>query len=384
MKIILIGFMLLQTIYVQGQQALIDKAATKETKQLAEKLKQISSVGFLFGHQSSTTYGHAWSGIPDKSDVKDVCGDYPAVLGLDFADVTSLIADGDSFGIVKAEQKLVAQIQDFNNKGGVISFCWHLHNPVSNGSFYWEKSPVEAVGNIIPGGNKHDSYKHILNLVAQVANNSKDKNGKLIPLLFRPFHEFDGDWFWWGKGHTSYADFVSLWQFTVSYLRDSLNVHNFIYAYSPDCRFDSDKSYLSCYPGNNYVDLLGVDDYWDFNPKGNNNPELVANKLNIVSTLAKEKHKLAALTETGLESIPDSLWWTSTLLPTLKKSKAQLCYVLVWRNANDIPTHFYAPFPGQASVPDFIRFYKDSSTFFLSDFKNFKIRKEKRALHDKK
>lgn len=49
-------------------------------------------------------------------------------------------------------------------------------------------------------------------------------------LIVCPFHEFDGDWFWWGKAHSSVADYKTLYQFTVTYLRDSLGVHNFLYA----------------------------------------------------------------------------------------------------------------------------------------------------------
>jgi mannan endo-1,4-beta-mannosidase len=53
---------------------------------------------------------------------------------------------------------------------------------------------------------------------------------KGLMLIVCPFHEFDGDWFWWGKAHSSVADYKTLYQFTVTYLRDSLGVHNFLYA----------------------------------------------------------------------------------------------------------------------------------------------------------
>jgi len=92
-------------------------------------------------------------------------------------------------------------------------------------------------------------------------------------------------------------------------------------------------------------------------------------KLKIVSDYAIKKGKLAAFTETGLESIPNSKWWTETLLEVLKKDKMQLCYVLVWRNDINSPTHYYAPFPGQLSVPDFLEFYQDPYTWFEKDLK---------------
>ena len=86
--------------------------------------------------------------------------------------------------------------------------------------------------------------------------------------------------------------------------------------------------------------------------------------------------KLAAFTETGLESIPNPAWWTETLLKALQSDKLQLCYVLVWRNDTKSPTHFYAPFPGQVSEADFIKFYNDPYTLFEKDLKDiYKLKK---------
>jgi mannan endo-1,4-beta-mannosidase len=47
-----------------------------------------------------------------------------------------------------------------------------------------------------------------------------------------------------------------------------------------------------------------------------------------------------------------------------------MAYVLVWRNDSRSPTHYYAPFPGHPSVPDFIKFYNDPYTLFEKDLKN--------------
>jgi len=95
-----------------------------------------------------------------------------------------------------------------------------------------------------------------------------------------------------------------------------------------------------------------------------------SSELNLLSgEKAYKKGKLAAFTETGLESIPDTKWWTETLLKVMKKDNMQLCYVLVWRNDSRSATHFYAPFPGQVSVPDFIEFYNDPYTLFENDLK---------------
>jgi mannan endo-1,4-beta-mannosidase len=173
-------------------------------------------------------------------------------------------------------------------------------------------------------------------------------------------------------------EFKSLWRFTVSYLRDSLLVHNFIYAFSPDNRFTSEEQYLERYPGNEFVDLVGIDNYGDFGRDGKYNLEAGIKKLKIVSDFALKSGKLAAFTETGLESIPRPDWWTGVLLPSLRSNKLQLCYVLVWRNDSRSPTHYFAPFPGQASEQDFTRFYDDPYTMFEKDLNDiYKLSKTK-------
>lgn len=349
-----------------GDKKLIDGKATKETKALFHNLDQLAGKHILFGHQHATEYGHGWRGDADRSDVKSVTGSHPAVIGVDFSGLSGR-PDGE---IEKTKEALRKNISETYNRGGITTVAWHFSNPASAGGFYWKDSvSAPAVKLIIPGGSHHEKYKKILAVIADLAGSLKGKDGAIVPVIFRPYHEFDGNWFWWGKSHCTPDEFKTLWRFTVAYLRDSLQVHNFIYAFSPDCTFNSEEEFLERYPGDEWVDMVGMDDYADF---GRDRYDLAAGikKLMIVSDYAKKAGKLAAFTETGLESIPNQTWWTDVLLKTLKTPGLRLSYVLVWRNDTQSPTHYYAPFPGQASEADFIRFYNDPYTLFENDLKN--------------
>lgn len=373
---VLIG-LLLQSMICMAQQSvqLIDAKATVETKALCYNLHQLSKQNILFGHQHATEYGHGWRGDEDRSDVKSVTGSHPAIIGVDFSGLSGRpVAE-----IENTKKSLKATIEATYNRGGVTTISWHFNNPIFEGGFYWKDSiSVPTVKYIIPGGSYNDRYKDILKNIAAVANSVKGKDGKTVPMIFRPFHEFDGDWFWWGRSHCTIDEFKSLWKFTVSYLRDSLNVHNFIYAFSPDNRFDTEAVYLERYPGDKWVDILGIDNYGDWGRDGKYDVEAGVNKLKIVSDYAIKANKLAAFTETGLESTPNNTWWTETLLKALKSTKLELAYVLVWRNDATSATHFYAPFPGHSSVPDFLNFYNDPYTLFEKDLPNmYKIVKKK-------
>jgi len=232
-----------------------------------------------------------------------------------------------------------------------------------------------AVKYIIPGGEAHEQYKEILQSIGRWVNNVRGADGKLIPMIFRPFHEFDGGWFWWGKPHASREEFIALWRFTVSYLKDSLKVHHFLYAFSPDNKFKSESEFLERYPGDAWVDMVGMDNYGDMG-RDRTDIDTATLKLKIVSDYARKAGKLAAFTETGLESIPDTMWWTNTLLKVMKSPGMRLSYVLVWRNDTRSPTHYYAPFPGQVSVPNFLQFFNDPYTLFEKDLKNVYRRKK--------
>ena len=344
----------------------IDTEATQETKALFKNLRKLSKKHTLFGHQHATEYGHGWHGDEDRSDVKSVTGSHPAVIGVDF----SRFSGHSPEEIRRAKEDLRKNVVDTYNRGGVTTVAWHFSNPVSGGGFYWKDSvSLPAVRYIIPGGEAHEEYKEILGGIAEWAHSLKGADGSLAPVIFRPYHEFDGDWFWWGKSHSTREEFTTLWKFTVSYLRDSMEVHNFLYAFSPDNKFNNEEEFLERYPGDEWVDMVGMDNYGDMGRDGYN-IERAARKLKIVSDYAKKAGKLAAFTETGLESIPDTSWWTETLLKAMTAHDMQLAYVLVWRNDVRSPTHYYAPFPGQVSVPNFIDFYKHPYTLFENDLGN--------------
>ena len=358
--------LLLVSGYSYAQKAkLIDEKATRETRRLFNNLRKLSKEHTLFGHQHATEYGHGWSGDNDRSDVKSVTGSHPAVVGVDLSGFS-----GPEASVQKVKVALKKNVEDTYNRGGVTTVAWHFPNPVSKGGFYWVDSiSLPAVKYIIPGGEAHDKYKSILKGIGDWAKTVKGSDGKAVPMIFRPYHEFDGGWFWWGKPHCTREEFIALWRFTVSYLRDSLDVHNFIYAVSPDNKFKTESQYLERYPGDEWVDMVGMDNYGDM---GRNRYDLdtAALKLKIISDYALKARKLAAFTETGLESIPNTTWWTSTLLNVMKKYDLQLSYVLVWRNDIRSATHYYAPFPGQVSVSDFMLFYNDPYTLFEKNVKN--------------
>src|SRR5687768_777708 len=191
-------FSLLAITTVVQAQSLIDRKATAETRALFTNLHKLAEKHTLFGHQHATEYGHGWFGDSNRSDVKSVTGSHPAVIGVDFS---GLSGRPDS-SIEKTKMALRKNIADTYNRGGVVTVAWHFSNPIAGGGFYWRDSvSLPAVKYIIPGKEHHDKYKLILQGIGSFVKSVKGDDGKAVPMIFRPFHEFDGDWFWWGRAH---------------------------------------------------------------------------------------------------------------------------------------------------------------------------------------
>ncbi|MEW6194073.1 MAG: glycosyl hydrolase [Bacteroidota bacterium] len=323
---------------------LVDSSATKETVLLFRNLKKLSESKIIFGHHDATSYGVGWNDGPDRSDVKDVVNSYPGLYGWDFG----FFAWNRNLSAAIVKKKF--EVTSVFERGGINTFCWHYSNPVTDNSFY---DTTIAVYKILPGGGFYLKYLRALDQIADFADQLVDSTGKKIPIIFRPFHEFDGNWFWWGKPFCTPEEFKHLWQTTVTHLRDKKGIKNFLYAFSPDRKFSTEEEFLERYPGDDYVDIIGMDNYWDFTPDGDG-LEWVTKKLQIVTKVAKRKNKIAAMTETGLEGIPDERWWTDRLLKSFDNDSVKIAFVMVWRNADS--SHHYAPYKGHLSATNFVEF----------------------------
>lgn len=337
-------------------------------EQLTEVLTRMGqSDGVLFGQHDATLYGHGWCGERGRSDCSEVTGDYPAVVSFDLGHIET----GDSVNIDGIPFRLIREaMTDQYARGGIVSVSWHPRNFATGGSS-WDTSCDSVVRALLPGGSLHyrltESLDSIANLFLSLAHpllipccEGAARQG-LIPVIFRPWHEQNGTWFWWGASCCTAEEYKSLYRFTHDYLTARVP-EQIVWAYSPNLGI-TDSTYMLYYPGDAYVDMLGVDCYHF----GSETPEVYQRNLcgclDILQRAGEVAGKPIALTETGLESCPIADWWTQVLLPVV--SRYPLSYVLLWRNAYDQPQHYYVPFAGDTSAEDFRAFYRDKHTYFL-------------------
>jgi hypothetical protein len=369
MKLCLLTIVILIAIVASAQQFPADKRATKETVHLYRNLQRVLSKGIMMGHQDDLAYGFGWKYDKDRSDIRDVTGDYPAVYGWELGRIEldhEVNLDSVPFNKMR---EFITEIYD---RGGVITISWHLNNPLT-GKTAWNPAPG-TVAAVLPGGEKNELYKTWLDKIAAFMLSLKGKNGEYIPVIFRPFHELNGNWFWWGGKNCTPEELKQLYRFTETYLRETKNVHNLLYAYNTD-KFYSRQEYLERYPGNDFVDVVGFDLYQANNTASNIDfIKLAGNMLGMLDSIAAENNKIPALTEFGYGGLPDSTWWTDVLLKAIAPYK--IAYALAWRNAGvkaNGSTEFYVPYKGQPSANDFLKFYNDPKTLFQKDVTKEKL-----------
>ena len=307
----------------------------------------------MYGHQDDLMYGHTWRVDQDeaeflRSDVMEVCGKYPAVYGLDLGGIelgSEQNLDDNYFAAMRASA--IAHHQ----RGGVVTFSWHPRNPLTAGDA-WDVSSKEVVASILEGGSRHDLFIGWLGRVADYFESFKTSDGQMVPIIFRPWHEHTGSWFWWGRDLCSVEEYKALWKMTFDYLSGERGLRNLIWSYSPGAGGVTEEIYMERWPGDEMVDMIGIDCY-QYSTSEVFIADL-ANALDIMKKISAEHGKMMAVTEAGYEGIPQADWWTGTLYEALKDYP--LAYVLTWRSACDKPEHFYAPFPGHRSADDFKAF----------------------------
>lgn len=208
--------------------------ATKEARIVYNYLKSIYGNHILAGQQEST-----WMGSPDyeMKYIEQVSGKLPAIRGLDYI-------NNDFGGVTRRSMA-------WWKKGGLVSICWHWGTPPDGVGYESSKGTIDLDEALTEGT---DLYNGMIAQMDRVAEELKILQTAGVPVLWRPFHEFDGGWFWWGKGGSD--KFIKLWRLMYDRYTNVHGLNNLIWVLGY-----SHMTKSGWYPGDEYVDIAGADNY---------------------------------------------------------------------------------------------------------------------------
>jgi len=360
-QLILCGIFTVAVFSLRGQQP-ADLHATEETKDLYQTINSRRAKGISVGHQDALAYGHGWYKVKGRSDLKDVAGKHPTVIGWEIGDIEL----GKPYNLDSVYfDDMRRSIVDTQKRGGITSLSWHANNIVS-GKNAWDCAQDTVVRSILPAGSNHIKYLKWLDRTAEFLLSLKDNQGTLIPVVLRPYHEHTGSWFWWGAKQCTPEEYKALWKMTVDYFQQKHGIHHLLYCYSPS-ETENEAEFLARYPGDAYVDLVAFDCYvpGDGTPKDIEKYKIaMAKNIAIVTDYAARSGKIPTIGETGLEGVKDPTYFTQVVYPLVKDKG--LAWILFWRNAyeKDKPNHYYVTFKGHPAAGDLKKFTKKSAVLF--------------------
>ncbi len=280
----------------------VNKNATEGARKLLSYLCETAGKGVITGQHTQTNYMEEIVYIEDKTGKK------PKLRGFE------LLSYSPNINYDDASYECLKEIYDnrgtldtaFNwakNEDGILTFSFHWFSPLGgrDKSFYAEHTDFDASKVLIYGTAEREAFYHDMDVIADLLKPFCDAD---IPILWRPFHESDGDWFWWGAKGPEVAR--ELYKLMFEHYTKIHHLDNLLWVWN--CRLSEG------YPGDDYVDVISVDIYLpEYKPTDYHEEyeELISNTT---------RNKVAALAEIGY--LPD--------MKLLEKSHTPWAYYMTW------------------------------------------------------
>jgi mannan endo-1,4-beta-mannosidase len=173
-------------------------------------------------------------------------GHWPALIGLDYAEFRT---GGLDYHVVN---RLAI---DYARRGGLVTISAHLYNPANPKGGGLRDKGVDLETLLTPG---HETHRRWLGELDTIAAGLKELQDAGVVVLWRPFHEVNGGWFWWGAKNPE--TFIRVWRHMFDDFTKTRQLNNLLWVYGPN----HGKKTADYYAGDDYVDIVGLDAYTDF------------------------------------------------------------------------------------------------------------------------
>jgi mannan endo-1,4-beta-mannosidase len=240
---------------------------SSQAKALLELVYSISGKYILTGQ-------HNYPNTKDAStlDAAEYSGKTPAVYSQDWG----FAKDGDK-DAASARPDIVKECIRQHKKGSIITICWHAVPPTADEPVIFRPKRGEPkLENLatVQGRLTDEQFKDVLTEGTQLYNHwceqvdaiavyLKQLRDANVPVLWRPYHEMNGDWFWWG-GRRGIQGTVALYRQMFDRLVNHHKLNNLIWVWSVDRPEREDRQFIDYFPGGGYYDIASLDCYGEF------------------------------------------------------------------------------------------------------------------------
>ena len=233
-----------------------DPVTTNPSPEAVELLRFLYSIS---GKQTLTgQHCNPLNGSTRLNGVHKLIGYYPALFGQDFGFSAPGTWDGINF-----RQKIVDEAIRRHHEGFIITLMWHAVRPLDEEPVAFEESVQGKLTEgeweqlITPGMEIHERWKSQVDVIAWFLKQLRET---AVPVLWRPYHEMNGDWFWWGK-KTGESGYRKLYDMLFERLVFFHGLNNLLWVFNAnEVRGNVDPCSMY-YPGNDMVDILATDVY---------------------------------------------------------------------------------------------------------------------------
>jgi mannan endo-1,4-beta-mannosidase len=277
----------------------VNENASAGVRQTLRFLYDIKGKNILSGQQNYNSDRNVFS-----DSAKNITGKYPAVWGCDFI----------NWGDKDLGPQIVEEAIKKSKEGYIITLMWHEGKPTDSPPYEFSKNVIAKMSDaewnelVTPGTDLNKKWLAQIDVIAGYLKQLRDAG---VTVLWRPYHEMNGVWFWWGnrKGENGIS---KLWKMMYDRYTNYFHLNNLLWVWGAnglrDIPNDEAYDYKDYYPGASFVDILGADVYhFDYEQKDYNDLLKLANG------------KPIALTETG--ELPKA---------EILKAQSQWTWFMVW------------------------------------------------------
>ena len=283
-------------------QKTVNPFATEKAKKLLNYLSETAGKSIITGQHTQT------NPMEEIDYIRSKTGKEPLLRGFE------MLAYSPNINYQDASEECLTEVYENRNtmetalcwakeSQGIVTLSFHWFSPIGghDKSFYAKNTDFDASKILIDGTPERTAFYHDMDVIAAELKKFQDAD---IPVLWRPFHESDGDWFWWGAKGPKVAK--ELYQLMFDYYTKEYHLDNLLWVWN--CRL------AEGYPGDEYVDVISVDIYLEKYIKTDYQEDY--KKLIEATT----RNKVAALAEVGY--IPN--------IEMLEQSHTPWAYYMTW------------------------------------------------------